>query len=45
MYMFIFKFSPNLFVFVYSGAKLQHLNQKDIAICNTNVRKCNLYKI
>lgn len=44
MYMFAFKFSPNLFVFVYSGAKLQYLKQKDIVKCNTNVRICNFYK-
>ena len=39
---FTFEFSPKLFVFVYSGAKLVYFEEIDVVICNTNVRKCNL---
>ena len=39
---FTFKFSPFLFVFVLSGAKLLYLLEKDFAKCYTNIMKCNL---
>jgi len=39
-----FVFGPKPFVFVYSGAKLVHFKEISIAKCNTNVRKCNLFK-
>ena len=41
---YTFEFSSKLFVFVYSGAKLLHFKETDIAICNTNITKCNLLK-
>lgn len=40
----IFEFSPKLFVFVYSGAKVVHFKEKGFAICNTNIIKCNQLK-
>ena len=40
----IFEFSPKLFVFVYSGAKVVHFKEKGFVICNTNITKCNLLK-
>ena len=39
---FTFEFSPFLFVFVLSGAKLLHFREKDVAKCNTDIMKCNL---
>lgn len=41
---FTLEFSPKLFVFVYSGAKLVHFKEKGFAICYTNITKCNLLK-
>ena len=38
---FTFEFSPKLFVFVYSGAKVMHFKEKGFAKCNTNITKCN----
>ena len=32
-----FEFSPFLFLFVYSSAKVLHFMEIDIAKCNTNV--------
>ena len=42
---FTFEFSPKLFVFVYSGAKVMYFKEKGFAKCNTNVRKCNQLNI
>ena len=37
-----FEFGTFPFLFVYSSAKVLHLEEIDIAKCNTNIAKCNL---
>lgn len=40
-----FEFSSKPFVFVYSGAKVQHFMEINVAKCNTDITKCNQLKI